>query len=61
LYEKSRDDLISSGITMDKVVRKLQLKFKKAKIHPVVFDDENSDGVAFIRPHPKQWIVFPYE
>lgn len=56
------DDLISSGITMNKVVKKLKSKFKKATVHPiVVFGEENDDGVFFLHPHPKKWIVFPYE
>lgn len=56
------DDLVSSGITMNKVVKSLQHKYKAAKIHPIViFGEENADGVFFIREHPKQWIVFPYE
>jgi len=56
------DDLISSGETMSKVVKSLQHKYKKAKIHPIViFGDENEEGIFFIRAHPKQWIVFPYE
>lgn len=56
------DDLISSGITMNKVIKSMQHKFKKATIHPiVVFGDENPDNVFFVREHPKQWIVFPYE
>jgi len=56
------DDLISSGITMSKVVKSLQHKYKKAKIHPIViFGAENDGDVFFIREHPKSWIVFPYE
>lgn len=56
------DDLISSGITMHKAVKALQHKFKKSVIHPVViFGEENENDVFFIKPHPKQWIVFPYE
>lgn len=56
------DDLISSGITMNKVVAKLKHKYKNAKVHPVViFGEENADGVFFLHPHPKKWIVFPYE
>lgn len=56
------DDLISSGITMNKTIAALKHKFKKATIHPIViFGEENDDGVFFIREHPKQWIVFPYE
>lgn len=56
------DDLISSGITMNKVVRSMQHKHKKANIHPIViFGEENDKDIFFIRPHPKQWIVFPYE
>lgn len=56
------DDLISSGITMNKVVKKLKSKFKKADVHPiVVFGEENDDDVFFLHPHPKKWVVFPYE
>lgn len=56
------DDLISSGITMGRVCKSLQHKFKSSTIHPVViFGEENDTGVHFIHPHPKQWIVFPYE
>ena len=56
------DDLISSGITMNKVIKSLQHKYKKAQIHPiVVFGEENKDNIFFVREHPKQWIVFPYE
>lgn len=56
------DDLISSGATMNKVLRALAHKYKKATIHPiVVFGEENADGVFFLREHPKQWIVFDYE
>lgn len=56
------DDLISSGITMQKTVQALKHKFKKAIVHPVViFGEENDNDVFFIREHPKQWIVFPYE
>lgn len=56
------DDLISSGITMQRAVSALQHKYKKAIIHPIViFGEENADNVFFIREHPKQWIVFDYE
>lgn len=56
------DDLISSGITMNKTIAALKHKFKRAAVHPIViFGEENDDGVFFIREHPKQWIVFPYE
>lgn len=56
------DDLISSGITMDMVVAKLKENYPNAKIHPiVVFGDENEYNIQFMRIHPKQWIVFPYE
>lgn len=56
------DDLISSGITISKVTTALKRKFRNAPIHPIViFGDENENGVFFIHPHPKQWIVFPYE
>ena len=56
------DDLISSGITMKKAVSALHHKFKKSKVHPIViFGEQNKDDVFFIKEHPKQWIVFPYE
>jgi hypoxanthine phosphoribosyltransferase len=56
------DDLISSGITMNKTIKALQHKFKRATIHPmVIFGEENKDNVFFVREHPKQWVVFPYE
>lgn len=56
------DDLISSGITMNRVVRTLQHQYKKATIHPIViFGEDTEDDILFIREHPKQWIVFPYE
>lgn len=56
------DDLISSGETMNKVMKKLQHKFNKATLHPIViYGDENENGVFWLRDHPKQWIVFPYE
>lgn len=56
------DDLISSGITMKKTVAALTQRHRKSKIHPIViFGEENEDGVFFVREHPKQWIVFPYE
>lgn len=56
------DDLISSGITMDMVVTKLKEQYPQATIHPiVVFGDENGYDIQFMRIHPKQWIVFPYE
>lgn len=56
------DDLISSGITMTKVVKSLQHKYKKSTIHPIViYGEENESNIEFVHPHPKQWIVFPYE
>jgi hypoxanthine phosphoribosyltransferase len=56
------DDLISSGITMKKAISSLQHKFKKAVIHPIViFGNENDDNIFFLREHPGQWIIFPYE
>jgi hypoxanthine phosphoribosyltransferase len=56
------DDLVSSGITMNRVVAAMKHKFRKAKVHPVVvFGESNDDGVFFLHDHPKQWIVFPHE
>lgn len=57
------DDLISSGITMNKAIAALKNRFPETPgIHPVViFGEENTDGVHFVNEHPKQWIVFPYE
>lgn len=57
------DDLISSGITMQMVVKSLKERYPNAPaIHPIViFGAHNDNGVFYIREHPKQWIVFPYE
>lgn len=56
------DDLISSGITMKKVIAALTHKYKKAKIHPVViFGEENDQDVFFLREHPRKWIQFEWE
>jgi hypoxanthine phosphoribosyltransferase/DNA-directed RNA polymerase subunit RPC12/RpoP len=56
------DDLISSGLTMKKVVSFLQFRFKSAPIHPVVlFGLPNEDGIIYINEHPKKWIIFPWE
>lgn len=56
------DDLISSGETMAKVVEALKIKFPDVPIHPVVvFGASTDDGVFYVRNHPKQWVVFPYE
>lgn len=56
------DDLISSGETMDKVVSFLQTKFPNVTIHPIViYGSKNDKNIFYLREHPKQWIVFPYE
>lgn len=57
------DDLISSGITIDKVVNKLHEQYgNEVKVHPIViFGAHNTKNIFFIRHHPQQWIVFPYE
>lgn len=56
------DDLISSGITMTQVVNVLREKNPNAQIHPIViFGAHNAHNIFFIRQHPRQWIVFPYE
>jgi hypoxanthine phosphoribosyltransferase len=57
------DDLISSGKTMNKVVKAIKHKFPKTpKIHPIViYGYPNNDSVQYIRDHPGKWINFFYE
>lgn len=56
------DDLTSSGITMNKSREYLQQCFPGVNIHPIViFGNHNDWDVFYIRPHPQQWVVFPYE
>lgn len=56
------DDLISSGITMKNVLDQLTMVFPNVPINPIViFGEPNPYNITYINPHPKQWIVFPYE
>lgn len=56
------DDLISSGITMNKVIDELKCVNPTSIVHPIViFGKANSNGVQYMNVHPMKWIVFPYE
>lgn len=56
------DDILETGVTMEKCIKLLAHRHRTCKIIPVtLFGRENNIGVKYINEHPGKWVVYPWE
>lgn len=56
------DDVFETGHTMEKCIKLLKRTYKHNQIIPyTLFGMKNNLGVKYLREHPHNWIVFPWE